>query len=58
MPPKERHVPMVEEFMRSWGYVPTPDDVRAHLIECGLTPQEAEEAVMEWESELEEQQGR
>ncbi len=46
MPAKERHVPMVEEFMRSWGYVPTPDDVRAHLLECGLTPQEAEEAVM------------
>jgi hypothetical protein len=52
MEPKvQRHVAMVEEFMRGWGYAPTASDAEEFLIEQhGLTADQAEAAVIAWES--------
>jgi hypothetical protein len=46
-----RHVTLVEEFMRGWGYAPTPSDTHEFLVEQhGLTAEQAEAAVAAWES--------
>jgi hypothetical protein len=47
----DRHVALVDEFMRGWGYAPSPSDAEEFLVERhGLTAQQAEKAVGAWES--------
>jgi hypothetical protein len=47
----DRHVALVEEFMRGFGYSPSPSDAHEFLVEQrGLTPAQAEDAVVAWES--------
>jgi hypothetical protein len=47
----DRHVALVEEFMRGWGYAPTSSDAIEFLVEQhGLTGQQAKDAVVAWES--------
>lgn len=44
----------VGEYMRSWSYVPAAYDVRQHLTtERGVSPEDAEAAILEWERRLE-----
>ena len=47
----DRHVALVDEFIRGWGYAPSPSDAEEFLVEHhGLTAQQAERAVDAWES--------
>jgi hypothetical protein len=46
----DRHVALVDEFMRGWGYAPRPSDAEEFLMELhGLTARQAEKAVVAWE---------
>ena len=47
----DRHVALVDEFMRGWGYAPTPSDAHEFLVEQhGLTAEQAHAAVVAWEA--------
>jgi hypothetical protein len=47
----DRQVALVDEFMRGWGYAPSPSDAEEFLVEHhGLTAQQAERAVETWEA--------
>ena len=47
----DRHVVLVDEFMRGWGFAPMPSDAHEFLVErYGLTAEQAEAAVVAWES--------
>lgn len=42
---------IVDEFMRGWGYAPTPSDAREYLVEKhGLDAEQAAAAVAAWEA--------
>ena len=47
----DRHIAILDEFLRAWGYAPTSSDAHVFLVEQhGLTDEEAEAAVVAWES--------
>jgi hypothetical protein len=47
----DRHLALVEDFVRGFGYAPTSADVEEFLIERHrLTAEQAEEAVVAWEA--------
>lgn len=48
----DRHVALVDEFMRGWGYASTPPDAHEFLVEqhAGLTDEQVHPAVVAWES--------
>lgn len=47
----ELHIALVDEFMRGFGFAPTPADAEEFLLEQhGLTAEQAEAAVVAWES--------
>ena len=47
----DRYVALVDEYMRGWGFAPTPSDAHEFLVEQhGLTAEQAEAAVVAWVS--------